>query len=725
MPAIRRYTSLPSAIELVKVAGIVIVDAPPPVPVLVASFGKICVVGEFEDGPYNTPTDLLSSTDQASIFGGFGYQYGTTKYQYPCAQQSGGTEPWNGNGWVQTARLRFAAACFVRVDTSIGSVNLTPLAYVQGTLKAPFNVSPGQTFIWNRDGVTKTATFAGTAASVTASAGTYTSFVGGEQLAFSIDGVSYTVTFQAGDSTLTAIIARINGTVGQTVASNASSQLKLSSLTYGTGSSVAVTASSTATTLGLSTTPSNGTGDAVNLAVMTLAEFTTKVQATDATTSVTQGASLANTGYPRIVSKTAGTGTVQIGAGTANAALGFTQGSAATTAALPSDTVIPAGTRVSNAGASRVVTTQSTVAAKGSVALVTLKVRPAVDDGSYAGVSGSTLVTLEDKPGDLEWGVAQPSALSAALTAAQLDSAYATAIASTLGPGNDTTKKINGIVAARHSTAIRGALESNAITASANGHFDRRAFLSQGRDKSAATLIADVANYRDETCSYVAGAAQKFLQEMVDGGYASATGSVNGVAYTLPAGTILAHSDVMLAARWSVLAPGSNPGQIPEDPDQRWDTTTFPGLEPIAQSWDVTTYAAFKTAGMCALEFDKDVGLGFEQGITTVDPAVDPKRTTISRRTLAGFIGDQCSGVAKPHVKRQGTNKRRDDLLMMFESFLESLKPETVTDFSVSWTTDGQPRNVVRFDFAVQQTQSDDVILFNLAVGPNAITVSK
>ncbi len=88
MSFIRRFSAIPSLAVLLAVSGVVIVDAPPPRPVNASPFGKILVVGEFEDGEFNTPTDLLTSSDQASKFGLFGFTYGSQKYRYPCAKAS-------------------------------------------------------------------------------------------------------------------------------------------------------------------------------------------------------------------------------------------------------------------------------------------------------------------------------------------------------------------------------------------------------------------------------------------------------------------------------------------------------------------------------------------------------------------------------------------------------------------------------------------------------------
>lgn len=713
----RRLSAIPSLAVLLAVSGVVIVDAPPARPVNASPFGKILVVGEFEDGEFNTPTDLLTSSDQATKFGLFGFTYGSSKYQYPCAKQSGGNEAWNGNGWLQTAKLIFGGLAFVRVDTSIGSVTLTPRAYLQSTVKAPFALDHGQTFIFNPNGSGNvTITLNAVAAASTASAGTYNAFTGGETLVLALDNESsFEVIFEASDTSLAAIISRINTTYGQTIASNASSQLKLTSLTKGTASKVIITAGAAATTLGLTAGTASGTSSSniANVAQTTFAEMKALVEAASASVAFTTSSD----GYPRIASKTGGSGTITIGSGTANSALGFTASSSAT-AALAAAVTIPAGTRCSDGGAdaTRLVTMQTKTAAAGSTSAINIKVRPAVDDGTYAGLGSADMVdTLEDKPGDVEWSITNNEAIGDALTASELDSLYLTAIDATLGIASDTTKKASGIVSARQSNAIRSRLMNNAVTASANGHQGRRGFLCPPNGTSASTAIGSsapgVGAYRAEEVSYAAGGVTCFLQELIDGGHATD-------------GLCTRHPEVLLAARWSALTPGYNPGQLPEEAGLRYSPTIFTGLESTAASWDLTTYAAFKRAGVCAAFFDSQNGITFEQGVTAVAPSATPARVDISRKTLADFIGDSCAAFLVVQAKRQGTVNRREQQRAAIEGFLEGLVGDTVEEYAVS-LVDGQATHVLRWDVAVTPVQSDDVFLFNLSVGPNAVELSR
>lgn len=714
MPFMRRFLSRPSVAVLTAVAGVVIVDEPPPVAANAAPFGNICVVGEFEDGPFATVTPILSSRDFPRLFGGLGFTYGGTKNKFACAVRNGGTEPFNGSGYVQTARLPFGKLSVCRVDTSVGQVTLTPLAYVQASGKTgPWALDNAQTFIWERDGVTKTATFAATAAVKTGTSGAFTTFVGGEQIQIVLNGAAaVTVTFQAGDDTLAELISRINLAFGFTLASNASGQIALTSPQKGTGSSVQVLASTPATTMGFNATAVTGTGDAANISAITFSELATKVETTDAASTM----HLSPDGLLRIVSDTPGTGTVRVLAGTGNTGLGFTDqtGGAITDAGLRVDVLLQAGMRLRGSGgdATRVVTMRSETAPKGSKATFLKRVRPATDDGSFAGLSAGQVTVFEDQPGDQEWAVGNPVALAAALTASQLDSVYLAAIASTVGISSSATRKLNGIVSARQSPAIRAALLANAVSTSANGHYDRRAFVCPPNGTSAAGALSasapGVGAFRDESVSYTAGGVRCFLQELVDGGYVTAASP-----------EVIRHPDTLLASRYSSLGAGLNPAQFPEESALRFDQTTFPGLEASTASWDIETYKAFKAGGVCAALFDSTTGVVFGDGVTSVDPLVDPARVNVSRRSLAGIIGDTCSELAGVQVKRQATQTRIDNTTTAINGFLGQLVPpqgEQLEGFSVT-SNPGDAPGITEFTISAKQIASMDTILFNLRVG--------
>lgn len=101
-----------------------------------------------------------------------------------------------------------------------------------------------------------------TAAAVTATGATYpTGFAGGETLAFNVDGTAVTATFEDADESITQVINRLNAAaalagVQTPVWSNQGGQLKLTSPTTGSSSTVSVTGSATATALGFASTVS-------------------------------------------------------------------------------------------------------------------------------------------------------------------------------------------------------------------------------------------------------------------------------------------------------------------------------------------------------------------------------------------------------------------------------------------------------------------------------------
>ena len=151
----------------------------------------------------------------------------------------------------------------------------------------------------------------------------------------------------------------------------------------------------------------------------------------------------------------------------------------------------------------------------------------------------------------------------------------------------------------------------------------------------------------------------------------------------------------------------------------------------LTDSQQSALYAAFKVAGVAAGFYDKDQGITFEQGITAVDPATEPARATIARATLADFVGDSLSSFARAKAKRQATEARREALKDAIEGFLDTLIEEnardaaTVREYLVSLRTDGLPAGVVEYLVAVTPIGSDDVIVFNLKVGANAVALSR
>src|SRR5919108_4693830 len=133
----RRYDRDPGLAEILKIEGVVIIDRDVSGRQTGAETGASICVGEFEDGPYNTPVEILGGDDQVATFGGFGFTHDGLPSSNPCARarkadNAVAFEYWNGNGFLALARKTYPRLFLVRADTSVGSVAFTKLPSVLG-----------------------------------------------------------------------------------------------------------------------------------------------------------------------------------------------------------------------------------------------------------------------------------------------------------------------------------------------------------------------------------------------------------------------------------------------------------------------------------------------------------------------------------------------------------------------------------------------------------------
>ncbi len=309
---IRRFTFDPGNEVLLEIESVNILDLEPPASISGIGTGTVLCVGEFENGPFasganasNYPQSSTSSvmevagaTDFVNTFGQLGYQYAGVNSNNPCARQRNAdsavtAEYWNGNGFVQLSGKRFRRLVIARVDTSTGSVQFTRQAYLTGAASFSYNLEPAQTFVLNVAGTSTTATFNATAATVTAGAGTYpTLFAGGETLTLGYDdATNFTVTFLAGDQTITQVVARINAYAGFTMAAEVDpDQFSLTGIKRGTAGQVRVVSGSPGvlTTLGLTAATTFGTGNVQNIDAVVFNEVKAVIEAAISTVKVVQ-----------------------------------------------------------------------------------------------------------------------------------------------------------------------------------------------------------------------------------------------------------------------------------------------------------------------------------------------------------------------------------------------------------------------------------------------------
>jgi len=330
----RRFLTDPGETVLLNIEAVDVIDLAPPSAIIGIGTGTVCCVGEFENGPFNVPTEVFSAGGFSAAFGQLGYQYGSQIGNNPCARSrkaDGALVPeyWNGNGFVQLNAKTFARLLIARVDTSVGSVNVQRLAFLTGAASFRYGLAPAQALQLDVGAGPATATFNATAATVTAVGGVYpTTFAGGNTLTLGYDGApNFTVTFLAADQTNAQVVARINQYAGFAFADLNAGQLRLTGLQLGSGAQVRVVSGSAGvlTQLGLTAATTAGTGNVANIAQVTPQEVALVVQGAIANTKV----EVDQNGALRI-SNTSTSNFILVGAATTATALGFLVGAFAT-----------------------------------------------------------------------------------------------------------------------------------------------------------------------------------------------------------------------------------------------------------------------------------------------------------------------------------------------------------------------------------------------------------
>lgn len=683
---IRRFTEDPGLDVLLEIESVNVLDLEPETSISGSGTGTVCVVAEFEDGEFEKTVECSGVADLLKKYGGLGYTYGSARGNYPSAvsrKADARTDPeyWNGNGHIAINAKRFSRLMCCRVDTSVGLVYFTALAFTTGAAAFVYKLETGQTLTFEYDGTPVTTTFTGVAATITGSGGTFpTLFAGGETLTLGYDGVSdFQTTFLSTDQSVAQVVARINQFAGFTFATVSGGQIKLTGIQPGTGGQVRVVSGSTGvlTQLGLTAANTAGTGNVADINNVTTSEINTRVAAASTNNVKVR---VDSQGRLRLVNvATPGTGTIQVTGGTATA-LGF-KNTALHTAGDESG-VLPAGTRVSNGG-TYFVTMKSTTIVAGQQTAYGIKVRHAIDDGTGTGVSSGTVNVLVDVPDVGEFDVVNLTSLNAALTETQLDAAYVSALDHTLGL-NDITKEINIIMCARSSNTTRFALKQNAKTASDTGHLGRVGVVRapMGSDKDAVTGSTTpwgVAATRFDRIIYCYPNAREYVPTI------AAKGVKGGTGFTSD-GVIDVGAEAFMCSILSQLNPEENPGQ---------ETPFLDGVKGIeskvvdTQTLDINDYKRFKAAGIAALRIDNG-SVFFQSGVTSVDKDTQPGRVTIARRRMSDYIQDTLARRATIYGKKLMTVERRIAVITDVRTWLDSLvsgPPQRIDGFEMDAKT--------------------------------------
>lgn len=335
---IRRFLFDPGNEVLLDIESVNVLDLEPPASISGVGTGTVIHVGEFENGPFATPTEVSGTSDFVNTFGELGYNYGGVKGNNPSARarKADGAllnEYWNGNAFVQLNGKKFRRLICVRADTSVGAVEFRREAFVTGLASFAYNMEPTQVLSLDIGAGPVNATFSATAATVTSAAGTYpTLFAGGETLTLGYDDKpNFVVTFLAADQSKAQVISRINQYAGFAFASDAGGTLiALTGIQRGNGAAVRIVSStpgSVLTTLGLTVSSYIGTGNVSNIDAVAFSEIKSVVEAAIAGTRVEQDAS----GALRVTKSFVAVGDyVKVGPATTATALGFVVGTEGT-----------------------------------------------------------------------------------------------------------------------------------------------------------------------------------------------------------------------------------------------------------------------------------------------------------------------------------------------------------------------------------------------------------
>ena len=729
---IRRYTFDPGNEVLLEIESVNILDLEPPASITGVGSGTVLIFGEFENGPYNVPTEVSSSTELQQLFGGFGYVYNGTVSNNPCARTRSADgaivpELWNGNGSIQLNGKKFRRLLICRADTSVGAVSFSRLAYLVGAASFSYNLEPAQAISFKVDGgAADTATFTGVAATALSVAATFAA-VAGDTLVLGYDAATnFTVTFLTGDTTVGAWISRINQYAGFTFASLSGGQVLLTGLQRGSGGQVRVVGGTTIGAVsGLAIANTAGTGNSANVDAVTPAEINTIINAATASDIRVE---VQSDGKLRMVNySTPLTGTLEITAATATT-LGFTVGQTGT-AVTGTDGVIPAGTRVRVPAGQQFVTTQDlsiTAAVAGASGAYTVKIRHATDDGTGLLAIAGAITEVQFAIDLGSFSVQNQLPVTAALTEPALDSVYVTAIGASLDL-NNVAAEVNITYCARQSNQVRISLRQNAIDASAIGMLGRMCCIRPPLNTAksvAQSVVAQpgVGAYRDQRVIYCYPGFAVFVPPI------ALKGTTGGTGFNAT-GIIDVGADGFMASICSQLPPEENPGQ---------ETTFLSAVASLerganVQNLTITDYINFRSKGIAAPRIQGGVAF-FQSGVTSVDPLVNPNLRNIARRRMADFIEDTIARRLVSFGKKLNSSARRIAITSEIRSFMNSLLSKTnpgsariagfVLDPFSANTPDSLAAGIFRLILRVRTLSSLDSIVLATTVG-EAVDVSE
>jgi len=668
----RVFNSFPGFNVLGNIESINVIDIPPPAIPLGAGTIVCACIGEFEDGPVNTPIQVFGGSDLSDTFGALGFTKGGAPSLYPVAQRSAGaSQPWEGNGFIALRNKRFAGLIIVRVDSSAGEVTFAKNASLTGAV-GPYSMTSGDTVdVEINGGAAVTATFTAARAVKAGAAGTFpTGFLGGETLEIKVDGgPTQVVVFTAAAQTNSQVVAEINAQTASDIAVVNGAEVDLRSIVAGTAGTIEVVGGTGAATIGQLAGAALGSGNVANIAQVQASEAATILDAL-----VGVGAGVVDGRLRIFNSSTPGTGTIEVSAVTGTAtALGLTVG-LLVSAAAQVDATVPAGTLLRDTATQTLWLTTETATVRGGGPF-SFKVRPAIDTDSAPTAALGTITQVVDVLPDV-WTVTNAAAISR-LSNVQMDQRYADAFAATIGI-NGAPVIIDEAFSARATATIHRTGRENAVEATRSGHRPRKFVaappIGTSRTDALASSGIGVGANRDERVFYAFPGGSTLIPEIARVGNDAAA---RGPGFTAD-GVIDVKADSYYASVRSLLPPEENAGQrLSDTPVGALNLLSLEAAydpERGGIGLTIDDYINFKANGVIALRADRTAGLVFQSDVTSVNPAIDPSLADAKRRYMGDFLIASFADISASYVKKLNTPSRRRAFLSTLESFLEILR---------------------------------------------------
>lgn len=547
----------------------------------------------------------------------------------------------------------------------------------------------------------------------------------GDKAIFTIDGAAspITVTFAGAPADAAAAATVINTQLGANVAyAMPSGVLMLRGVKKGLGNGsiiLAVGSPDALVKLGFAAGTTNALSNVVDSNATPTSDIVVLLNGSAGLAGISVKASVAPSGDLRLVATTFGA-SLLVATGALSTALGLAPLDTTVAPSAHGGGTIPAGTRVRTDAGLEWVTMQSLDIPADDLGPFTARVRPGLDDGTAVGTSANTITTIVDNPTFANLKVTNAAALGAALTEAQMDVAYITALGKTLDE-KSTAREANYLLVARRSDAVVREGKSNALSATANGALARKFITGDPLGTMVNQAIANVAQFRSDRVFYTSKGWKVLVPQI------AALGTAGGLGFTAD-GVITVRPDGPLTTLCAMLAPEENPGQATGLIDDFFEVNTF------GETLSRESYEAYKAAGISVPRIDRQSGSVYQSGVTS---SLDTGKATMARRKMADFIQDQAAEFLNPYIKKLNRQERRDQIVAQWVGFLSGLKSvaapdqQRIEDYSVDDgvnagnTADTMALGLFYVKTIVRTLSSLDNIIFVTEVGESAIVINE